>query len=155
MWEKTSSFMVGADVCVEMLTAKRVKSAYQFWTFCGPYKIDWVGDEMNDWVAYLTVSAYNEAKEPKVQLFGGHKYLPSYAYAVGPGEYLSKDLISWGMYYKGAAISSLRVPRGLVVELCKKDYFVDCMTVNEGETKSLPGTGWNDETSSLRVMRNQ
>jgi len=44
---------------------------------------------MNDWVAYLTVSAYNEAKDPKVQLFGGNEYLPSYANAVGPGQYLS------------------------------------------------------------------
>jgi len=59
------------------------------------------------------------------------------------------------MYYKGDAISSLRVPRGLVVELCKKDYFTNCMTVNEGEKKTLAGTGWNDETSSLKVLRNQ
>ena len=81
--------MVGADVCVEMLTAKKVKRDREVWTFCGPYKVDWVGDQMNDWVAYLTVSAYNEDKDPKVQLFGGNEYLPSYANAVGPGQYLS------------------------------------------------------------------
>lgn len=59
------------------------------------------------------------------------------------------------MYYKGDAISSLRIPRGLVVELCNKDYFTDCMTVKEDEAKTLAGTCWNDETSSLKVMRDQ
>jgi hypothetical protein len=58
---RTSSFIIGADTCVEMLSSKRVKRDREFWTICGPYKIDWVGDEMNDRVGYLTVSVYNEA----------------------------------------------------------------------------------------------
>jgi hypothetical protein len=61
MWKKTSSFIIGADTCVEFLSYINVKRAREFWTICGPYKIDWVGDQMNDLLGYLTVSVYNEA----------------------------------------------------------------------------------------------
>jgi len=121
MWKKTSSFVIGADTCVEMLSWRREKRDREFWTFCGPYKIDWVGNQMNDLVGYLTVSAYNEATNPKVQLFGSSAFVPSYANAVGPGDYLASDLISWGMYYGSDGISSLRVPLGLSVTLCRAD----------------------------------
>jgi hypothetical protein len=54
-------------------------------------------------------------------LFGERDFLPSYANAVGPGDYYARDLISWGMYYGTNAITSLRVPKGLAVTLCRAD----------------------------------
>jgi hypothetical protein len=61
MFKRTSSFVIGADTCVEMLSWRKVKRDREFWTICGPYTIDWVGNQMNDLVGYLTVSVYNEA----------------------------------------------------------------------------------------------
>ena len=54
-------------------------------------------------------------------MFGACDFLPSYANAVGPGDYYARDLISWGMYYGDDGLSSLRVPKGLAVTLCRGD----------------------------------
>lgn len=54
-------------------------------------------------------------------MFGSKDFLTSYANAVGPGDYYARDLISWGMYHGDDGLSSLRVPKGLAVTLCRGD----------------------------------
>ncbi len=77
--------------------------------------------------------------------FGG------YNIGVNVGEYNQNDLNRLGVLNND--VSSVKVPSGYQVEMYKDDNFIGSMLFKNGNDDCLVDEGWNDQISSVRIVR--
>lgn len=94
----------------------------------------------NDWIRYAEVSKYDEERDPRVMILGGHNFDIDSAALLPVGKYLTSDLrfrFYVDMFNHNSSPLSIVVPAKLSAALYVQENFEGTPTIINGPAKVL------------------